>query len=128
MQQLHSHRDAQHARLRGLPGGDEHQQRPQALAPGGDRRPAVARQHGAVAARQLGQAFVERLHQRRDVAAGGGDDRLDGGDGGHHGTVPWWIAMMPPAVSSQWMSRRPTSSIAAARSSGPGKRLTELGR
>ena len=129
VEQLDRHRDPQHPRARRLARGHEHEQRPQALAAGGDRGAAVARQHRAVAGGELGQALVERLHERRNVRAARGDDGLDRGCDRHHlPTVPWWIAMIPPAVSSQPMSRRPASSIAAASPSGPGKRLTELGR
>ena len=106
------------------PRGQEHAQRPQALAAGGDRRAGVLGQHLAVARGQHRQAGLEAAHQLRDVRAARLDDRLDGA----HRLVPAWIAMMPPAVRIQEMSVRPAASSLPASSRGLGKRLTEFGR
>ena len=128
--QLHGHRAPQHrvgvARLG--PGGHEHEQRPQPLAAGGDRRAGVLGQHGAVGARELGQARLEALHQLRDVRAAGLDDRGDRLGAGHQALVPECRAMIPPAVRIQRTSTSPAAAITPPSSLGPGKRLTELGR
>ena len=114
--------------VRRRPRGDQHEQRAQALAPGGDRRARVLAQRGPVRSGDLGEASLEALEHRGHVGAAGLDDRGDGLGGGHQATVPEWRAMMPPAVRIQRTSVRPARAIAAASGSGPGKRLTDFGR
>jgi hypothetical protein len=132
--ELDGRRGAQDALAVLLPGGEEHEQRAQALAAGGDRGAGVGGELRAVSGGQLGEALLDARQEAGDVVAGGADhlgDRTgparDGAVGGH-AFVPTWMAMMPPAVRIQRMSRRPARSIAAASPSGAGKRRTELGR
>ena len=75
------------------------------------------------------QAGLEPLHQRRHVRAAGLHDREERLGARHQAaTVPAWRAMMPPAVRIQRTSTRPAPASTAASPSGPGNRLTELGR
>ena len=108
-------------------GREEDEQRPQPLAAGADRRARVRGEHLAVRGRQLLEPLLEPRHQRRDVRA----TRLDEGEdllGAAHRTVPAWMAMIPPAVRIQRTSVSPRRPAAPPSASGPGKRLTELGR
>ena len=111
-------------------GGEEHEQRPQALAARGDRRARVLGERHAVAGREL-RAGAPR---RAPAAPGTWSPaaRMTSVTGPATATrqafVPAWIAMIPPAVRIQRMSRRPARAMAAARPSGGGKRRTELGR
>ena len=68
-----------------------------------------------------------RCHQPRDVRAARLDEREDL-LGAAHRTVPECRAMMPPAVRIQRTSSSPAAASRPASASGPGKRLTELGR
>ena len=109
------------------PGGEEHEQRPQPLPARTDRRPRVGGQDVAVGGGQLLEALLQALHQPGDVGAPGLDEREDL-LGAAHRTVPECRAMMPPAVRIQRTSSSPAAAIRPASASGPGKRLTELGR
>ena len=60
------------------PGGEEHEQRPQPLAAGGDRRARVAGEDRPVAVGQRAEALLDAREQARDVVAGGADDLGDG--------------------------------------------------
>jgi hypothetical protein len=77
--ELHRHRGAQQRLGVARPGArrDEHQQRPQALAARGDRRPRVLGQHRAVRAGDRQQSLLEPPHQLGHVRAAGLDDRGD---------------------------------------------------
>ncbi len=121
---------AQHAGVLGrrVPGGEEDQQRPQALAPGGDGIAGVLGEQLAVARGQLGEPALQPRHELGDVPAPGGDHGGHGLGGGHHATSPTWIAMIPPAVTIQRTERRPQRSMVAASARPSGKRFTELGR
>ena len=85
------------------PRGEQHEQRAQALATGGDRRTSVLGQDRAMAGGSLAQALLDPRQQRRDVRSAGahelgrlGPERHD--LAAHAGLWPTWIAMMPPAV------------------------------
>jgi hypothetical protein len=77
--ELDGHRRAQRRVAPGRvgTGGDEHEQRAQALAAGRDRRARVLAEHVAVRAHDRREALLERPHQLRDVGAAGFDDRGD---------------------------------------------------
>ena len=125
--QLHRHRGAQQALglRRWHAGGEEYQQRAQALAAGRDRLAGVTAEQRAVPGGELGHAQLEPVHQPRGRLAAGLDHRLHGA---HRGTSPTCRAMIPPAVSTYLTLRRPQLHITAASSAGGGNRRTELGR
>ena len=106
----------------------EHEHRPQALAPSGQGARRVRTERGAVALGHLGQPRLGALEQARERRAAGREHRSKLSLGGVHRRVPAWIAMIPPAVRIQRTSLRPAAAIRAASSSGPGKRRTLLGR
>ena len=89
--------------------------------------PACSASSSPCDAGQRLEALLEPRHQGRDVGAARLDERQHL-LGAAHRTVPWWSAMIPPAVRIQRTSSRPAACIRAASASGPGKRLTELGR
>ena len=109
-------------------GREEHQQRAQPLAAGGDRRARVGAELVAVPGRELVHAKLEPVHQPRDGLAARCPDSVDGHCRAHVRTSPTCIAMMPPAVKRYSIESSPASDITAASASGPGKRRTELGR
>ena len=111
-------------------GGEEHEQRAQPLAAGGDRRHACS-SPSSRAVRPVGQLAHAELEpapsaarRARPPAARTARRHCRA----HMRTSPTCIAMMPPAVSGTRSSRSPDSAITAASASGPGKRRTELGR
>ena len=112
-------------------GGDDHQQRPQALAARGDRRAGVLGEHRAVGRGDHREPLLHARHRARDVGAARLDHRRDGLGARHQAPVPFvptWRAMMPPAVRIQRTSTSPAAAITAASRSGAGKRLTDFGR
>ena len=128
--QLDRDRGPQHAVVVGLDplaGREEDEQRPQPLAAGPDRRARVLGEQLAVRGRQHLEPLLQPRHQGRDVRA----TRLDEGEdlfGAAHRTIPAWMAMIPPAVRIQRTSVRPAAASFPPSASGPGKRLTLLGR
>ena len=128
--QLDRDRGAQHAVVVGLDplaGREEDEQRPQPLAAGPDRRARVAGEQLAVRGRQHLEPLLQPRHQGRDVRAA----RLDEGEDllrAAHRTIPAWMAMIPPAVRIQRTSVSPAAASFPPSASGPGKRLTLLGR
>ena len=95
--------------VRRLAGGEEHEQRAQALAACGDRRGRMTGERLAVVGGELGQARFGPLQQAGEARAAGaehGVERLGPGrgrvafGGAVHATSPAWIAMIPPAVST----------------------------
>ena len=114
-----------------LAGADQHQQRPQPLAAGGQGRLGLAAELGPVTDRDLSEAALDLRQARRQPGARGvhhrGDRWWDGGPG-HFERVPLWMAMIPPASSSQRISVKPAASIFAASSRGSGKLRTDSGR
>ena len=81
------------------PGGDAYQQRPQSLAPGGDRVAGIAREHRSVTGRELRHSRFHAFHHAREGLASGVHHCLCAST--HQvGTTPTCKAMMPPAVST----------------------------
>jgi hypothetical protein len=61
-----------HKRLAPIPGrGEDHEQRTQPLAPGGDRCRGVLGERSAAPCRDLNQQLLDPLEQRQDVLAAG---------------------------------------------------------
>ena len=109
-------------------GGDEDEQRPQALAARGDRGRGVFTERRAVRARHRDETVLQGIHQPGDVRSPSLDDRSDRLGARHYRTVPWCNAMIPPAVRIQPTSLQPAATSSPASGSGPGKRFTEAGR
>ena len=81
-------------------GREEHEQRAQALAPGGDHVTGVALQHGTVAGGRLCETELELVHQTRGRRTAGLHNGLYRADRAHPVTSPTCSAMIPPAVST----------------------------
>ena len=100
---------------------EEHQQRTQALAAGGDRVARVARRaRGPWPVGELGHALLDAVHQPRRRLAAGVDDRLDrrGSSRRHLPDVQRDDAAGGEHVADPVAAR--SAHITAASSSGPG--------
>ena len=121
-------RRAARRRRSARPGRQQHQQRPQPLAAGRDRRARVLGEHRPVRARELREALLELVQQPRHVRAARLDRPRRPPRRSPSAHRPECRAMIPPAVRIQRTSRRPARASAPPSASGPGKRLTEFGR
>ena len=108
--------------------GQEHEQRAQALAPGGDRLTGIAGEQRAVTRHELVHPPLGSLEQAGRLLTPKVDHRLNCGSAHRSDTTPTCRAMMPPAVTRYLTSRIPKRHMTPASSAGPGNLRTELGR